>query len=78
MVVIGSSFIGMELVAAVAKRKLASIHVIGMEEVPFEVVLGKEIGKGLQKVKYFQPNLPKQPSSNFRQSTTKLKGLYST
>ncbi|KAI0067379.1 flavoprotein [Artomyces pyxidatus] len=48
LVVIGSSFISMELVAAVSKRKLASIHVIGMEEYPFEAVLGKEVGKGLK------------------------------
>jgi hypothetical protein len=34
--VIGSSFISMELVVAVSKRKLASIDVIGMEEYPFE------------------------------------------
>ncbi|CAK5268625.1 unnamed protein product [Mycena citricolor] len=50
LVVIGSSFISMELVAAVAKRKLTSIDVIGMEEYPFEVVLGKEVGKALQKI----------------------------
>lgn len=50
MVVIGSSFISMELVVAVSKRKLASIDVIGMEEHPFELVLGKEVGKALQKV----------------------------
>ncbi|KIJ66647.1 hypothetical protein HYDPIDRAFT_85907 [Hydnomerulius pinastri MD-312] len=49
MVVIGSSFISMELVVAVSKRKLASIDVIGMEEYPFEAVLGKEVGKGLKK-----------------------------
>jgi NADPH-dependent 2,4-dienoyl-CoA reductase/sulfur reductase-like enzyme len=49
MVVIGSSFIGMELVVAVAKRGLASIDVIGMEEYPFQSVLGKEVGHGLQK-----------------------------
>ncbi|KLO13068.1 flavo protein [Schizopora paradoxa] len=47
MVVIGSSFISMEIVAACAKRKLASIDVIGMEEYPFEAVLGKEVGKGI-------------------------------
>ena len=40
----------MELVVAVSKKKLASIDVIGMEEVPFEIVLGKEVGRGLQKV----------------------------
>ncbi|KIK96468.1 hypothetical protein PAXRUDRAFT_825928 [Paxillus rubicundulus Ve08.2h10] len=49
MVVIGSSFITMELVVAVAKRKLASIDVIGTKEFPFEPVLGKEVGKGLKK-----------------------------
>ncbi|KAJ4480072.1 hypothetical protein J3R30DRAFT_3468054 [Lentinula aciculospora] len=48
-VFIGSSFISMELVAALSKRKLASIDVIGMEEYPFEVVLGKEVGAGLKK-----------------------------
>jgi len=40
----------MELVVALLKRKLASIDVIGMEEVPFEIVLGKEVGAGLKKV----------------------------
>lgn len=49
MVVIGSSFIGMELVVAVAQRGLASIDVIGTEEYPFQNVLGKEVGQGLQK-----------------------------
>ncbi|TFK27152.1 flavo protein [Coprinopsis marcescibilis] len=48
-VVIGSSFISMELVAAISKRKLASIDVIGMEEFPFEAVLGREIGAALKK-----------------------------
>ncbi|KAF8150754.1 flavoprotein [Crassisporium funariophilum] len=49
LVVIGSSFISMELVVAVSKRKLASIDVIGMEEFPFESVLGKAVGAGLMK-----------------------------
>ncbi|KAF9561966.1 flavoprotein [Agrocybe pediades] len=48
-VVIGSSFISMELVAAMGQRKLASIDVIGMEEFPFETVLGKAVGEGLMK-----------------------------
>jgi hypothetical protein len=50
LVVIGSSFISMELVVAVGKRELASIDVVGMEEFPFEMVLGKEVGAGLKKV----------------------------
>ncbi|KZT29687.1 hypothetical protein NEOLEDRAFT_1153617 [Neolentinus lepideus HHB14362 ss-1] len=49
LVVIGSSFIGMELVVAVAKRKLGGIDVVGTDEVPFESVLGKEVGAGLMK-----------------------------
>jgi apoptosis-inducing factor 3 len=38
----------MELVGTVSKRKLASIHVIGMEQYPFENVLGREIGAGFK------------------------------
>lgn len=48
MVAIGSSFISLELVVALSKRKLASIHVIGETQYPFEGVLGKEIGAGLE------------------------------
>lgn len=55
MVVIGSSFISMELVVAVSSRKLGSINVIGQEQYPFEVVLGKEVGSGLKKVNIIQP-----------------------
>ena len=58
LVVIGSSFISMELVVAVQNRKLASIDVIGMEEFPFEGVLGKEIGAGLKKVMSDQTHRP--------------------
>jgi NADPH-dependent 2,4-dienoyl-CoA reductase/sulfur reductase-like enzyme len=50
VVVIGSSFISMELVVAISKRELASIDVIGLEEFPFQTVLGKEIGASLKKV----------------------------
>jgi hypothetical protein len=57
MVVIGSSFISMELVVAVNQRKLASIDVVGMEEFPFEAVLGKEIGAALKKVSE-EANIP--------------------
>jgi len=47
LVVIGSSFIGMELVVAVGKKELASIDVVSDVSVPFEKVLGKEVGQGL-------------------------------
>ncbi|PWN51726.1 FAD/NAD(P)-binding domain-containing protein [Violaceomyces palustris] len=45
LVVIGSSFIGME--AAIASSKRANVTVVGMEKVPFERVLGEEVGRGL-------------------------------
>lgn len=54
LVVIGSSFISMELVVAVSKRNLASIDVIAMEQYPFERVLGPEVGKGLKAVCTFK------------------------
>jgi len=47
--VIGSSFIGMEVVVAVLKRKLASIDVVGRGNVAFEAVLGKDVGGAIQK-----------------------------
>jgi apoptosis-inducing factor 3 len=49
-VVIGSSFIAMELVFALAKRKLGGIWVVGRDEVPFESILGKEVGRALMEV----------------------------
>ncbi|RDB26297.1 Apoptosis-inducing factor 1 [Hypsizygus marmoreus] len=49
VVVIGSSFISMEIVTAISKRKLASIDVIGMEGHPFEAILGTDVGAGIQK-----------------------------
>eukprot|EP01129_Flabellula_baltica_P002456 TRINITY_DN1226_c0_g1_i1.p1 TRINITY_DN1226_c0_g1~~TRINITY_DN1226_c0_g1_i1.p1 ORF type:complete len:577 (+),score=170.30 TRINITY_DN1226_c0_g1_i1:32-1762(+) len=44
VVVVGSSFIGMETAASIVK-KAASVKVIGMENVPFERVLGRKIGE---------------------------------
>lgn len=50
VVVIGTSFIGMESAIALASQKKAkSVTVIGMEDVPFQNVLGKEVGTGLMK-----------------------------
>lgn len=48
LVVVGSSFIGMETAAALYS-KAKSVNVIGMEKVPFERVLGPEIGAVMQK-----------------------------
>lgn len=47
MVIIGSSFIGME--AALAASKKANVTVIGMDKVPFESILGPQIGDALRK-----------------------------
>jgi NADPH-dependent 2,4-dienoyl-CoA reductase/sulfur reductase-like enzyme len=47
LVIIGSSFIGME--AALAAAKKASVTVVGMDKVPFESILGPQIGDALRK-----------------------------
>jgi len=47
VVIIGSSFIGMEVASCIVK-KCKSVTVVGMEAVPFERVLGIEVGKVLQ------------------------------
>ncbi|KXS22367.1 hypothetical protein M427DRAFT_50697 [Gonapodya prolifera JEL478] len=43
IIIVGSSFIGMEAAAVLAK--IADLTVIGMEKVPFERVLGADVGK---------------------------------
>lgn len=49
VVVIGSSFIGMEAAIAMAGQKKAkSVSVVGMEGVPLEGILGAEVGKGIK------------------------------
>ncbi|RIA86180.1 hypothetical protein C1645_714583 [Glomus cerebriforme] len=48
LVIIGSSFIGMEVAAISAKK--ANVSVIGMEKVPFERVLGEKIGAVFQRL----------------------------
>ena len=47
IVIIGSSFIGMEVANAVAKDN--DVTVIGMEKAPLERVMGEEVGKIFQK-----------------------------
>jgi len=49
VVIVGTSFIGMEAAASIAK-KAASVVAIGMEKVPFERVLGEQVGTSLQKL----------------------------
>ncbi|KAI0144248.1 hypothetical protein F4776DRAFT_661337 [Hypoxylon sp. NC0597] len=48
IVIVGSSFIGMEVANATAADN--NVTVIGQETVPLERVLGKEVGAGLQKL----------------------------
>ena len=48
IVVVGSSFIGMEVAAATAADN--DVTVIGMEKVPLERVLGEQVGAGIQKI----------------------------
>ncbi|CAK7563008.1 MAG: Apoptosis-inducing factor 1 [Sporothrix epigloea] len=47
VVIIGSSFIGMEVANAIAKNH--TVSVIGMDKVPLERVLGTEVGTAAQK-----------------------------
>jgi nitrite reductase/ring-hydroxylating ferredoxin subunit len=45
VVIVGSSFIGMEAASILAK--ICKVTVIGMEKYPFERVLGKDVGKAM-------------------------------
>ncbi len=49
VVVIGSSFIGLEVAASLRARKL-EVDVVGKERVPLERVMGTEVGKFVQKL----------------------------
>ncbi|WVR05904.1 hypothetical protein IAU60_002930 [Kwoniella sp. DSM 27419] len=44
IVLIGTSFISMEAAGAILKKEPKSVTLIGMDEIPFEAILGKEIG----------------------------------
>lgn len=49
VVVIGTSFIGLEAVLALTGKETRSLTVVGVDEVPFEAMLGAEIGKAVVK-----------------------------
>lgn len=52
VVIIGTSFIGLEAAGAIAKKDHKSLTVVGVDEVPFEAMLGRDIGMAL--VKHFE------------------------
>ncbi|GAA6072705.1 apoptosis-inducing factor 3, partial [Tachysurus ichikawai] len=49
-VIVGTSFIGMEVAAALTD-KAHSVSVIGIDAVPFRKALGEKVGKALMKVR---------------------------
>ncbi|WOO85261.1 Apoptosis-inducing factor 1 [Vanrija pseudolonga] len=49
VVIIGTSFIGIEAAQALAKKEHKSLVVVGVDEVPFENILGRDVGLSLVK-----------------------------
>jgi NADPH-dependent 2,4-dienoyl-CoA reductase/sulfur reductase-like enzyme len=50
IVIIGTSFIGMEVSMALIKKEPKSVTLVGMDEVPFAAILGEDIGKAIMEV----------------------------
>ncbi|WVQ85561.1 hypothetical protein IAT38_007727 [Cryptococcus sp. DSM 104549] len=48
VVLIGTSFISMEAAVAIQKKEPRSVTLVGMDEVPFEKLLGKEFGEAIR------------------------------
>jgi len=49
IIVIGTSFIGLEATGALTKKEKKSLTVVGVDPVPFEAMLGRDLGKAIQK-----------------------------
>jgi NAD(P)H-nitrite reductase large subunit len=51
IVIIGTSFIGMEVSMALLKKEPKSVTLVGMDEIPFAAILGEDIGKAIMEVR---------------------------
>lgn len=49
VVIVGASFIGMEVAASLAKGRGAEVHIVAPDQVPFSRTLGEEIGQMIQR-----------------------------
>lgn len=49
VIIIGTSFIGLEAAGAIAKKDHKSLTVVGVDEIPFEAMLGKDLGLSIVK-----------------------------
>lgn len=50
VVVIGTSWIGMEVAQAAVKKEPKSVTLVGVDKVPFAALLGEEIGTAIMEV----------------------------
>jgi len=57
IVIIGTSFIGMEVSMALMKKEPKSVTLVGMDEIPFESILGREIGTAIMEVRLHKPDM---------------------
>ena len=50
IVIIGTSFIGMEVGATLIKKEPKSVTLVGVDKIPFEAILGADIGTAIMEV----------------------------
>jgi NAD(P)H-nitrite reductase large subunit len=50
VVIIGTSFIGMEVATPILKKEPKSVTLVGVDEIPFKAILGQEIGTAIMEV----------------------------
>jgi NAD(P)H-nitrite reductase large subunit len=53
IVIIGTSFIGMEVSMSLLKKEPKSVTLVGMDEIPFAAILGEDIGKAIMEASRF-------------------------